>query len=256
MALPFSAGADFAFDKSAGEPCTNLGADFGCDIHADLRDRGLPGCTAFDCFGAGQRVSTTTFAGRGWRSDPADARDMFDAFGVMRQLHELLWYLTEAVALPAARPVHAELRRWLTTVQETALGSRATVLGTDAAAVRREVGPLLSRASELVRGEVAGRVGHPPADHRNADLVGARLAGADLRGADLRNAYLIGADLTRADLRSADLIGADLRGAGLAGTDLTGALFVTQAQVQAARGDATTRLPEHLTRPAHWADRA
>ena len=39
---------------------------------------------------------------------------MFAVLPVMRQLHELLWYLTEALALPAARPVHDELREALT----------------------------------------------------------------------------------------------------------------------------------------------
>ena len=34
---------------------------------------------------------------------------MFAAFAVMRPLHELLWYLTEAQALAAAAPVHDAL---------------------------------------------------------------------------------------------------------------------------------------------------
>ncbi|WP_425519715.1 pentapeptide repeat-containing protein [Streptomyces auratus] len=47
-------------------------------------------------------------------------------------------------------------------------------------------------------------------------------------------------------------MGADLRDADLAGADLTGALFLTQAQLNAAKGDAATTLPPSLTRPAHW----
>ncbi|WP_435798157.1 pentapeptide repeat-containing protein [Streptomyces decoyicus] len=53
-------------------------------------------------------------------------------------------------------------------------------------------------------------------------------------------------------MRTADLIGADLRDADLGGADLTGALFLTQAQLNAAKGDAATRLPAALSRPAHW----
>ena len=34
---------------------------------------------------------------------------MFATFSIMRQLHELLWYLGEALTLDAARPVHDEL---------------------------------------------------------------------------------------------------------------------------------------------------
>ncbi|MDF2847221.1 MAG: pentapeptide repeat-containing protein, partial [Oerskovia sp.] len=90
------------------------------------------------------------------------------------------------------------------------------------------------------------------ADHRGADLVGKRLARADLRGASLRGALLVGTDLRGADLRSADLVGADLRGTDLRGADLTDALFLTQAQVNAARGDTTTRLPDGLEPPGHW----
>lgn len=60
------------------------------------------------------------------------------------------------------------------------------------------------------------------------------------------------ADLGGADLREADLIGADLRDADVRGADLTGALFLTQAQLNAARGDAATVLPAGLSRPAHW----
>jgi hypothetical protein len=80
----------------------------------------------------------------------------------------------------------------------------------------------------------------------------AKPRGADLRGADLRGALLIGADLRAADLRGADVIGADLRGANLAGADLSTALFLIQSQLDAASGDATTKLPPRLTRPAHW----
>ncbi len=34
---------------------------------------------------------------------------MFAVLPVMRQLHEMLWYLAEAAALPAAAPLHAEV---------------------------------------------------------------------------------------------------------------------------------------------------
>jgi len=33
---------------------------------------------------------------------------------------------------------------------------------------------------------------------------------------------------------------------------LEGAISLTQEQVNAAKGDERTRLPEGLTRPAHW----
>ncbi|WP_049569834.1 pentapeptide repeat-containing protein [Streptomyces sp. SBT349] len=248
VALPFTASADFAADKRAGEPCGNLGEDFGCGIHGELREKGYPGCTVFDCFGAGQRVSRETFGGRDWRGSPGEARRMYAAFPVMRQLHELLWYLTEALGRPEARRLRRELRAALNGIERLAGGDADALAGLDVAPHRQEAGVLLGRVSELVRGGVPGR----GRDHRGADLAGARLGGARLRGATLRGALLIGADLSGADLRTADLLGADLRGADLGGADLTGALFLTQPQVTAARGTSATRLPASLTRPPHW----
>ncbi|MFH8659292.1 pentapeptide repeat-containing protein [Streptomyces afghaniensis] len=250
VALPFAASADFAVDKAAGTPCRNLQEDHRCGIHARLRQKGFTGCTVYDCFGAGQQVSQITFGGRDWRTGPReDARRMFEVFPVVRQLHELLWYLTEALALPAARPVHADLREALDKTEELTGLTPEELAALDVAAHRQEVNVLLLRTSELARAGTKGR----KKNRRGADLMGARLKGADLRGANLRGAYLIAADLTGADLRGADLIGADLRDADLTDADLTGAFFLTQPQLNAARGSAGTRLPESVTRPGHWA---
>lgn len=248
VALPFAASADFAVDKAGGQPCTNLRADFRCGIHAHLRERGFPGCVVFDCFGAGQKVSQVTFAGQDWRRAPHLARRMFDVFPVMRQLHELLWYLSEALTLPPARPVHSDLRRALDDTDRLTRADADTLAATDVAALRHEINALLLRTSELVRATVPGR----KRNHRGADLIGARLRGADLRGANLRGARLIAADLRNADLRTADLIGADLRDADLRGADLTGSIFLTRSQLNAARGDGATGLPPSLGVPAHW----
>lgn len=248
VALPFAASSDFAVDKSAGRPCTNLQGDFRCGIHTRLRDEGYRGCTVFECFGAGQKVSQITFGGRDWRRHPDEARQMFAVFPVVRQLQELLRYLAEGLSLPAAGPVHGALHRAYERTERLSLGTAEELAALDTAAVRQEVNTLLVRVGELVRAGVPGRT----RNHRGADLAGARLRGADLRGANLRGALLIAADLGRADLRNADLIGADLRDADLRGADLTGAVFLTQAQLNAARGDTATRIPAALDRPAHW----
>ncbi|MFD8564179.1 pentapeptide repeat-containing protein [Streptosporangium canum] len=244
----FSASVDFAIDKKAGQACPNLRQDFRCGIHTRLRQQGFRGCTVYDCFGAGQKVSQVTFGGQDWRGSPRTAEQMFEVFPIMRDLHELLWYLTEALTLRPARPLHGELGLALEQTERLTHDSPGALAELDVAAHRRDVNALLLRASELVRAEVR----HKKKDRRGADLIGAKLKGADLRGANLRGAYLIGADLRGADLRMADLIGADFRGADLRGADLTESIFLIQSQLDAAKGDSATRLPPSLTRPAHW----
>lgn len=243
VAPAFARSADFAIDKPAGDPCPNLLADFRCGIHKRLRPQGFPGCTVFDCLGAGQKVAQVTYRGRSWRDAPETATEMFDVFAVMRHLHEILWYLTEAAARTSADDVTATLGE----VEELTLADAETLVGLDVDALRNRVRPLLARTSEQLRAGIRGKK-----DHRGADLIGARLRQAALRGANLRGAYLIGADLRAADLREADLLGADLRNADVSGADLTGVLFLTQFQLNAAQGDGTTRFPDALTRPTHW----
>lgn len=244
----FSVSADFAITKRAGQACPNLGTDDRCTIHATLRDRGFPGCTVYDCFGAGQQVSQVTFGGRSWRQDPQTAQEMFAVFPVVRQLHELLWYLTESLELDCPRALTQDLRRARDQTQRLAGLDPPGLLTLDLASHRDAVNQLLLGASESARADLR----HPTKEHRGADLVGADLRGADLRGAGLRGAYLIGADLRGADLRRADVIGADLRGADLRGADLRGAIFLIQSQLDAARGDRSTDLSASVARPAHW----
>jgi uncharacterized protein YjbI with pentapeptide repeats len=248
VAPAFSASADFAIDKGAGQACPHLRRDFRCAIHDRLRQEGFPGCAVYDCFGAGQQVAQVTFGGRDWRREPGIAGQMFQVFTVMRQLHELLWHLSEALTLPRAHPVHRDLSRALDETERLTRQGPGALVELDVAAHQRAVNALLLRASELARAG-ARRTG---ADLRGADLTGRDLKGADLSGASLRGARLIGADLRGADLTLADLTGADLRGADLSGADVSQTIFLTQSQLDAANGDLRTRLPPALTVPGHW----
>lgn len=256
VALPFAASSDFAFDKAAGKACPNLQSDFRCGTHSSLRQLGMRGCTVYDCMGAGQKVSLHTFNGRDWREAPETAALMFAVFPLMWQLHELMWYLNDALSLEGIQIMHDELRQALERTEKLTLLSPEDLLLLDADAHRAEVNVHLVRASELVRGNArryhkGGPGRHKIAD-RGADLIGAKLKGADLRYQSLRGAYLIAADLRGADLRVTDLIGADFRDADIRGADLTGSFFLTQAQLNAAKGDEHTKLPPHLARPSHW----
>jgi Pentapeptide repeats (8 copies) len=247
VATSFKKSADFAIDRLPGRPCPNLQPDFGCGIHDRLRERGFPGCVAFDCFGAGQRITQSTFGGRTWRDAPDLAPDIFRAFMIMLDLHEIMWHLDHALGLPAAAPVQAEIAAHLEQIDALGDLPAAELVEIDVGAVMVPIADLLERVSGLARAGVPSA-----ADHRREMLLGADLRRADLRCANLRGAVLVGADLSGADLRLADVTGSDLRGADLRGADLSGALFLRQGQLESAVGDGRTRLPAGLRRPTHW----
>lgn len=247
VALPFDRVGGFPDDKPAGLPCRFLTRDHACRVHDSLADRGLHGCTAYECFGAGQQVSQVTFRGRSWRDEPSTAASMFAVFPVARALHEVLRHTAEALGWDLPADVGRPLAALREEVADRVGLTPDLLLATDVADVRRRAGDLFAAASAHVRG-VATRsavaAGAPYGRDRRlrarADLMGADLHGVDARGGDLRGALLVAADLRGARLERADLLGADLRDADLRGADLRGALFLTTPQLAAARTDATT----------------
>lgn len=94
------------------------------------------------------------------------------------------------------------------------------------------------------------------ADLRKANFQGAFLWKANLQKAVLLEANLQGTDLTEANLQGTKLWGTNLQGtklwgANLQGTDLWGAENLEQQQIEEAKSDRTTILPENLQPPKH-----
>ena len=148
VVLPFARSADFAFDKPAGKPCRHLAADHGCRIHDRLLDSGMRGCVAYDCFGAGQAVTET---------------DRIEAFHEVEQVHEIAWYLTEALDRGADAAACSPRRSgW------PPAGSPAEP---EVEALRARVAPVLRAVAEAAR-----------APYDGCAAAGTDLAGADLRG--------------------------------------------------------------------------
>ncbi|SFN38671.1 pentapeptide repeat-containing protein [Mycetocola miduiensis] len=192
-----------------------------------------------------------TFGGVSWRDDPDIRQSIFAVFPLVRQLQEMLWYLADASNRPETAPIKGDLDRAYRGTEALAAAPADDIRSLDLDAHRDAVSALLRQASELVR--AATRTSPEVRQVQpGSDFMGAQLAGQDLRGANLRGTWLIAADLRSTDLSNADVLGADFRDAELGGANLEDALFLTQFQVNAARGDDATVLPASVTRPTHW----
>lgn len=255
-ALYFSASEGFPIDKKAGDPCVNLQSDFSCSIHKNLRKQGLKGCTAYDCFGAGQKVAQVTYDGQDWRQSPKLAQQMFDMFLIMRQLHEMLWYLTEAFTLEPAYTIKEQISLMISETESLTNLSADSLIKLDIDSHRTKVNGLLLQASELVRGSVCNnnkkKSKGKKSLSRGFDFIGSDLRKSNLIGADMRGAFLIAADLRDSNLTGTNLIGADMRDADIRGSNLTDSVFLTQSQINTAKGNSNTKLPSSLVRPTYW----
>ncbi|WP_108260082.1 hypothetical protein [Mangrovicoccus ximenensis] len=99
LVLAFDKGKDFAFDKNPCEPCRNL-SGHDCSIHDRLAQEGFPGCVAYDCLGAGNRVVQEVFGGQSWQQEPRLTRVMMEAFSGMCEVHKRIDLLRAAGTLP------------------------------------------------------------------------------------------------------------------------------------------------------------
>jgi uncharacterized protein YjbI with pentapeptide repeats len=250
-ALPYAESADFPYNKDGGEPCRHLGSSNLCSIHDELREQGFRGCVSYECFGAGQHVSQNIYKGEDWREDAKRAEEMFDVFPRVQQLHEMLWYLKQALALEETRSLHPSLQNIYEETVELTIKTPQEIAEIDIVAHRSNVNALLIETSKLYRADLMNK-SKKKRKKKGLDYLGANLKGLDLQGEDFRGTLMIAANLSHSNLRKADFIGADLRDAELSGANLKEALFLTQSQINSARGDNGTQIPGYLEKPSHW----
>ncbi len=137
VVLHFDASEDFAFDKPGGVPCLHL-VEHRCAIHEQRLERGFAGCAAYDCYGAGPRAT---------RAKYANERERHAAFLELREVHHLLWLLTEASEL--CPPSHAELA--------AELSSTIAALDAGAAPSHEQAHALLRRVGDALGGRERAR---------------------------------------------------------------------------------------------------
>ena len=233
-ALYFSRLDGFPQDKPAGVSCRNLCSDYTCRIHHELKQKGMKGCLGYDCLGAGQLAVQ--------KKAPSDS-DLFTVYVTLFSLHQMLWYLGEALQMKETTIFHGELQTLLQTLDAVRRQPWDKVLSTDIDALHNETNRLLKKTIQRKQLQVPSF---------GAQLIGKRLANKRLRNTDFSMKPLLATDLSCCDLQGSCFLGSDLRDCSIAGSDLRGCFFLTQMQLNTAQGDSKTKLPAHLHRPSHW----
>lgn len=246
-ALYFSKTEGFPNDKPAGKPCTNLMSDYGCAVHNKLMQYNLKGCMAFDCLGAGQKVTSDIYGGVSWKNQPERAEEIFRVFLAVWQLHQMVWYLAEAAAIVPAEELADQITALIGEYQNMTALLPMEILQIDIEEYRTRVNKILKKAGELVVQSVA-----PGKTDKRSDNMGRNFKKANLNGRDFSMSLLIAANLEGCSLYGTNFLGADMRDTNIQNADLRESLFLTQAQVNAARGNEHTKLPDTLSRPIAW----
>ena len=116
---------------------------------------------------------------------------MYDAFPVMHQLHEMLWYLNEAILLKATQSIHKELSKAIEETERLSNLNADELMKVNIPLHRAEVNILLLETSELVWKEM-NTARKKRIIHRGADLMGANLKKKFTRGEFKRSIFNCG----------------------------------------------------------------
>lgn len=246
-ALFFSKLDGFPENKVAGKPCINLQKDYKCRIHKNLEKNNMRGCIGYDCFGAGQKVIQHIYNGHGLYETPDKAQEIFDVFIVMFQLCQIGYFLAEAMTIKGAEAIRKDLEKLYKENRLMCEKSPEEILSADMDKYRDRVNVYLKKASSLMKD-------HHGFNNKKCprDFMGKNYKNKDITGFDLSTKLLIAADFQNCDFSGVNLLGADTRDTNFSGGDLREAVFLTQGQINAARGDRNTRLPQHLSYPVTW----
>lgn len=247
-ALYFTKMDGFPEDKVAGKPCVNLRDDFKCNIHNKLEEYKLKGCMAYDCFGAGQKVTQEVYGGLDWKKNPKQAKQMFQVFLTVFELHQMLWYLIQAEMNILDSVLQKHIDDLIEeNVKMTGLTAEEIII-LDLGDYRTQVNQVLKETCNLVHSNTQSSSDkkHP------VDYMGKSFKKQNLDGKDFSMTLLIAANLEECSLNATNFLGADMRDTNLKNTDLTKSLFLTQMQINTAIGNGNTKLPEYLIRPETW----
>ncbi len=238
----------FPENKQAGVPCKHLMPDFCCDIHAQLANKKMKGCLAYDCFGAGQKVTQNSYANVNWKTNPEKANEIFRVFRIVFQLHQMAWYLLEAASLNTDKRIGAEVEVLIAQNSQMTALAPTEILQIDITNYQIGVNQVLKKVSNQLAADSFDKM-------ERQDYFGKNFKRANLNGRNFSMALMIAANLEGCSLTGTNFLGADLRDANIKNTDLRGSLFLTQMQINAAQGNAKTKLPPNLSSPTSWQSR-
>ena len=246
-ALFFSKLDGFPEDKIAGKPCVNLQKDFRCKIHDELIKRKMKGCIGYDCFGAGQKVTQAIYPNTNWLTESAKAKEIYEVFLVVFQLHQILYFLAEAKTIIAAKELWKDIDAFIAEGREISKSTPQEILSFDRNEYRKQVNECLKKVSNLIKISA----NHNKDEHEE-NFIGKRYKGKNFDGKDFSMSLMIAASFEGCSFHGANFLGADTRDTNFSSADLSEAVFLTQGQVDSAKGNSDTKLPGRLCRPVSW----
>ncbi len=236
-ALYFAKMDGFPYDKQAMEACHYLLEDYRCQIHPQLVEKGLSGCIGYDCFGAGQFITQIRYKKETWKQNKEIEKEMFEVFPIVFQLFQIRYYILEAKRIAKDATSISKLQYLYNENELIANAPTSELLQFSLDEYRASVNKIIK---DVLRNLHLKRVNH---------CLGKNFAKQNLDSNDFTMTLLIATNFEGCQFGKSVFLGADTRDANFKNADLSQALFLSQEQVNRAKGNCDTKLPKHLSYP-------
>ena len=247
-ALFFSKIDGFPENKIAGKPCTKLQNNYRCKIHHELEKRNMKGCIGYDCFGAGQHVTQYIYKGETWQTSKEQSKEIFDVFIIIFQLYQIRYFLEESRIVIPAKELWSDIENLINENEILCNSTKQSILDIDIDSYRNKVNILLKQ----VCASIIMSFKHNNNKKKLTEFLGRSFKKRDMSGLDLSMKLLIATSFDSCIFDGTIFLGADTRDANFSNADLRESVFLTQGQINSAKGNRSTKLPKHLDYPVTW----
>lgn len=244
-ALFFSKMDGFPENKVAGKPCIKLKNDYYCKIHNELEKRNMRGCIGYDYFGAGQHVTQAIYKGETWKTSKENAQEIFDVFIIVFQLYQIRYFLEESLLVSSAKDLGGNIQKLINENENICNATPQSIINFDIEGYRNRVNIILKQVSASIQKGFKN-------NNKPTDFLGRSFKKRDMSGIDLSMKLLIATNFDSCRFDGTIFLGADTRDTNFSNANLREAVFLTQGQINAAKGNRNTKLPNHLDYPTTW----
>lgn len=236
----------FPQNKPIGKPCINLMDNFKCKIHSDLERKGMRGCIGYDCFGAGQYLTEEVYCGVTWKTQPERVKEICDLYMLMYRMFQLRFFLYESRKMASSETLLPEIDQLLQENEAMCKLPIKEMFQYPIDDYQDKVNHVLKKSCV----ELNKFLGTQNSTETN--FLNRNFKGKNLSGVDFNMKPLIASNFQNCKFKGATFIGTDTRDANFDGADLREAVFLSQGQINAAKGSRRTKLPKHLKYPVTW----
>jgi len=170
---------------------------------------------------------------------------------IIFQLYQIRYFLEESTKIIPAKVLWNDIEKLIIENKALCNYNTKSILDIDIDSYKNKVNIIIKQVCNFVI-----KTSNNSDNVMISDFSGKNFIKRDMSGLDLSMKLIIASNFDSCIFDGTVFLGADTRDADFSNADLRDAVFLTQGQINAAKGNRNTKLPKHLYYPITWKKKA